>query len=73
LLRTYANGNGRKQSALLVNIKETDAVLIKQLSVEDCIVAQISQRNTYFYGISLYFDITEDTEINIRKTKQILN
>ena len=26
-----------------------------------------------FYGISLYFDITEDIEINIRKTDQILN
>jgi endo-beta-N-acetylglucosaminidase D len=30
-------------------------------------------QNTKFYGISLYFDITEDTEISIRKTEQILN
>jgi hypothetical protein len=36
-------------------------------------VAEISYRNTKFYGISLYFDITEDIEINIRKTEQILN
>jgi len=36
-------------------------------------VAEISCRNTNFYGISSYFDITEDIEINIRKTEQILN
>jgi hypothetical protein len=36
-------------------------------------VAEISYRNTKFYGISLYFDITDDIEINIRKTEQILN
>jgi len=36
-------------------------------------VADISYRNTKFYGISSYFDTTEDIEINIRKTEQILN
>jgi endo-beta-N-acetylglucosaminidase D len=36
-------------------------------------VAEINYRNTKFYGMSLYFDITEDTEINIRKTELILN
>src|SRR5215469_6963943 len=72
-LRTYVRGNGRKRSALLVNNKEIDVVLITQLSDEDCIVAEISYRNTKFYGISLYFDITEDIELNIRKTEQILN
>jgi hypothetical protein len=36
-------------------------------------VAEISYRNTKFYGISSYFDITEDIEINIRETEQILN
>jgi hypothetical protein len=70
-LRTYVSGNGRKRSALLVN--KTDVVLITQFSDEDCIVAEISYRNTKFFGISLYFDITEAIEINIRKTEQILN
>ena len=36
-------------------------------------MAEISYRNTKFYGISSYFDIIEDTEINIGKTEQILN
>ena len=36
-------------------------------------MAEISYRNTKFYGISSYFDITEDIEINIRETEQILN
>jgi hypothetical protein len=66
-LRTYVSGNGRKRSALLVNNKEIDVVLITQLSDEDCIVTEISYGNTKFYGISSYFDITEDIEINIRK------
>jgi len=66
-------GNGRKRSALLVNNKEIDVVLITQLSDEDCIVVEISYGNFNFYGISLYFDITEDIEINIRKMEQILN
>jgi hypothetical protein len=56
-LRTYVSGDGRKQSVLFVNNKEIDVVLITQLSGEDCIVAEISYRNTKLYGISLYFDI----------------
>ena len=72
-LRTYVSGNGRKRSPLLVNNKEIDVVLITQFSDKDCIVAEISYRNTKFCGISSYFDITEDIEINIRKTEQILN
>jgi hypothetical protein len=72
-LRTYASGDGRKRSALLVNNKEVDVVLITQHSNEDCIVAEISYRNNKFYGASLYFDILEDIEINIRNTEKILN
>jgi hypothetical protein len=67
------SGNGRKRSTLFVNNKETDVVLLTQLSDEDCIVAEISYRNTKFYGISLHFDITEDIEMNIQKTEQSLN
>jgi hypothetical protein len=62
------SGDARQQSVLFVNNKEIDVVLITQFSDEDCFVAEISYRNTKFYGISLYFDITEDIEINIRKT-----
>jgi hypothetical protein len=69
-LRTYVSGNGRKRSAILVNNKEIDAALITQLSDEDCIVVEISYRNKTFYGISCYFDITEDIELNIRKQRK---
>ena len=71
-LRTYVSGNGRIRSALLINNKEIYVVLTAQLSDRDCVVAEISHRNTKFYGISLYFDITQNTEINIRETEQIL-
>ena len=67
------SANGRKRSALLVNNKEIAVVLIIQLSEEDCIVVEISYGNSRFYGISLYGDITEDIEINIRKIEHILN
>jgi GTP-sensing pleiotropic transcriptional regulator CodY len=67
-LRTYVSGDGRKRSELFVNNKEIDVVLITQFSDEDYVLAEISYRNTKFYGMSLYFDITEDIEINIRKT-----
>jgi len=40
---------------------------------EESIVTEISYKNTKFYERSLYFHITEDIEINIRKTEQILN
>ena len=50
-----------------------DVVLITQLSDEDCIVVEITYRNIKFYGVSAYFDNTEDIEINIRKTEQILS
>jgi hypothetical protein len=73
LFRTYVSGNGRKRSTLFVNNKEINILLLTQLSDEDCIVAVISYRNMKFYGISLYFDITEDIEMNIKKTEQILN
>jgi hypothetical protein len=36
-------------------------------------VAEISYKNRKFYGASLYFDILEDNESNIRKTGKILN
>jgi hypothetical protein len=41
-LRTYVGGNGRKRSAIHVNNKEIDAVLITQLSDEECIVVERS-------------------------------
>ena len=72
-LRTSVSGEGRKRSALLVNNKEINVVLITQLSDEDCIVAEISYRSTKCYGESIYFDITEDIELTVRKTEQILN
>jgi hypothetical protein len=65
-LQTYVTGNGRKRAAVLVNSKELDVVLITQLSNKDCIVVEISCRNTNVYGVSSYFDNTEDIEINIR-------
>jgi len=57
-LRTYLSGNGRKRSVLLANNKEIDVVLITQFSDKDCIVAEISYKNTKFYGIHSHFDIT---------------
>jgi hypothetical protein len=53
-LRIYVSGDGRKRSALFVNNKEIDVVLITQFSDEDCVVAEISYSNTKCYGISLY-------------------
>jgi hypothetical protein len=54
-LRTSVSGNGRKRSVLFVNNKEIDVVLITQFSDKDCILAEISYRNTKLYGISSYF------------------
>ena len=54
-LRTYVSGNRRKRSVLFVNNKEIDIVHITQFSDKDCIVAEISYRNTKVYGISSYF------------------
>ena len=68
-LRTYVSGDGRKRSSLFVNNKEIDVVFITQHSDEDCAVVEITYRNTKFYGISLYFDITKVIEI-IRKTEK---
>ena len=72
-LRIFASGNNRKRAALLVNNKRIDVILIKQLSDEDCVVAEVSYRNSKFYAISLYFDSNEDIKINIRKTERILD
>ena len=72
-LRIYVSGNGRKRSALLVNNKEIDVVLNTQLSYEDSLLTEISKGNTKSYGISSYFEITEDIQINIRKIEHILN
>ena len=36
-------------------------------------MVEISYGNFKFYGISSYFDITEDIEINIRDIEHILN
>ena len=53
-LRTYVSGNGRKRSALLVNNKEIDIVLITQLSDEDCIVTNKLQEYQILWNKLLF-------------------
>jgi hypothetical protein len=61
LYTTFAHGNGRKRSAVIVN-NNTDAVAMKQVSDEDATLIEISCKGLKFYGASLYFAIDRDIE-----------
>ena len=71
-LKTFAHGGGRKRTAIIVNNNKLDAVLVSQLSDEDCIVLEVRHQNNTLYCASMYFDISIEIERNISRVESII-
>ena len=71
--KTFAFGNGRKRTVIIVNNNELDVLLVNQLLDENCVVTEIRSKLVKFYCASIYFDINEDIETSIRKIERIIN
>lgn len=56
--KTFTHGNGRKRSAIIVNNREMDTIMINQLSDADCVVVEVSLQKFKFYAVSKYCDST---------------
>ncbi|KDQ71554.1 hypothetical protein L798_09187 [Zootermopsis nevadensis] len=70
---TYTAGNDRKRSAIIQNNNKIDAIMINQLSDEDCVVVEVWANEIKLYAVSIYFDINNDIERDIKKMESILH
>jgi hypothetical protein len=70
--RIFAHGNGRKRSAIIVNKNKIDAIAIRQVSVEDATLIELSYSGFNFYGASLYFPNDCDIERDIESLEEII-
>ena len=69
--KIITQGNGKIRAAIIAN-RNLDALLIRQISDEDTVLVEITDRNLKFFAMSAYFDIVEDLTINLRKMDNIL-
>jgi len=70
--KIITQGNGKIRAAIIIANRNLDALLIRQLSDEDTVLVEITDRNLKFFAMSAYFDIVEDMTINLRKMDNIL-
>jgi len=67
------SGEGKKRAAIVINNKHIDAILLKQLSDEDAIVMEIRVGGVTLVVASMYFDITQPIDEDLKKCKQLLH
>ena len=70
--RTFAYGNGRKISAIIVNNNFLDAIAFEQVSHENAILIENSYEDFTFYGASLYFSIDRDIARDFETVEKII-
>ena len=70
--RVFTSGNGRKRAAIILACKYIDALLLSQLSDEDAVVLEIRLKQIRFYAASIYMDITEDINLDMRKIDNMI-
>ena len=65
--KIFTSGEGRNRAAIVVTNKYVDIILIKQLSDEDAVVLEAMIDNTRLIIASMYFDINQLLDIDMRK------
>ena len=70
--RIYSIPNTRCRAAIVIKNKQIDAILLKQLSDADAIVAEITVNGAKFFFASMYFDIDRQIEQDLTKIDNIL-
>ena len=70
--RIFTAGNGKHRAAIVIPNKETDAMLITQISNEDAVCLEIIHEKLKFFAVRMYLDIEEQIEISFTKIDEIL-
>jgi hypothetical protein len=70
--RIYTIPNTRSRAAIVITNKQIDAILLKQLSEADTIVAEITINGLTFIFASMYFDIDRHIELDLEQIDNIL-
>jgi exonuclease III len=71
-LKIFTAGEGKHRAAILVNNKLLDTILLKQLSDEDAVVIELILDNKKAIIASMYSDITQNIDIDLRKIEEII-
>jgi hypothetical protein len=69
--RTFAYGEGKCKAAIIVQDNTIDALMITQLS-DDALLLEINKGKSSFYTASIYFNIKEPVDSNIKMVDRIL-
>jgi len=70
--RNYISLEDKCRADIIITNNNINAVLIKQLSNPDSVLSESTYNNNRFFVASMYFDITEEKEREMDKTKEIL-
>jgi hypothetical protein len=70
--RIYTIPNTRSRAAIVITNKQIDAILLKQLSEADAVVAEVTINGVKLVLASMYFDIERQIEIDLAKIDNIL-
>ena len=70
--KTLAQGEGRIRAAIVITNKIIDSILIRQLSDEDAVVAEVVYNKLKIIIGSMYFDITRQIECDLNKIEAIM-
>ena len=68
----YTIPNTRSRAAIVITNKQIDAILLKQLSEADAVVAEVTINGEKLVLASMYFDIERQIEIDLAKIDNIL-
>ena len=70
--RTFTNARTRSRAAIVVTNKHIDALLFKQFSDADAVVAEITLDGVKLILASMYFDIDRQIEVDLSKFEAVL-
>jgi len=70
--RTFTNAGTRSRAAIVVTNKHIDALILKQFSDADAVVAEITLDGVKLILASMYFDIGRQMEVDLSKIEAVL-
>ena len=65
-------GEGRKRTAIIINNRHIDAILITQLSDENATVMEVRVGSDTFVVASMYFDIKRPIDYDLQKMQAVM-
>ena len=70
--RIYTAGIGITTAAIIITNNNIGAILISKLSDEDIVVLEIIYEGMSFLAASMYFDINDQIQINLKEMDKLV-